>query len=136
MDNSRYDYRYKGKIFQFILIEIKFSLALCANLSLYYKQNESIISSTLVDITIPINSEFYWLDYDVSSTFNIIQMYTASATATMIMENVGRIVDNEFIDFRSTRIVSERRKNLLGMHFKASMVVTNNDTLNHLTDYR
>lgn len=93
--------------------------------------------STLADIPIPINSEFYWLVHDADQgIFNIVQVYCASASTTLVMENVGRIVDNEFIDSRWTPIVSQRRKNLLGMHFKASMVVTNNETLNHLTDYR
>lgn len=52
------------------------------------------------------------------------------------MEYIGRIDDNEFIDYRWTPITSRRRKNLYGLALRASMVVTNNDTLSHLTDYR
>lgn len=69
-------------------------------------------------------------------TVNVLQVYSAAATATLVTENVGRIVDNEFVDSRWTPIVSQRRKNLFGLNFRASMVVTNNETLNHLTDYR
>lgn len=39
-------------------------------------------------------------------------------------------------DMRKTAVTSRRRQNLKKALMKASMVVTNNDTLNHLTDYR
>lgn len=39
-------------------------------------------------------------------------------------------------DNRPSRILSRRRRNLHGHLLGVSMVVTNNDTLNHLTDYR
>lgn len=54
----------------------------------------------------------------------------------MIVENFGRIANGVFIDFRKTPITSRRRSNLFGLRLNASMVITDNDTLNHLTDYR
>lgn len=44
--------------------------------------------------------------------------------------------NNSFTDLRSTKITSRRRQNLKRTNLKASMVITNNDTLNHLDDYQ
>lgn len=44
--------------------------------------------------------------------------------------------NNSFTDLRSTKITSRRRQNLRRTILKASMVITNNDTLNHLDDYQ
>lgn len=43
---------------------------------------------------------------------------------------------NGLVDERSTRILSKRRRNLMGRTVSVAMVLTNNDSINHLTDYR
>lgn len=53
----------------------------------------------------------------------------------LIVELFGALVNNEFRDERKSTAVS-RRKDLNGVRLRACMVVTNNDTLNHLDDYR
>lgn len=45
-------------------------------------------------------------------------------------------VNSTFEDLRKVKVTSLRRRNLLGAKLKASMVVTNNDTLSHLEDYQ
>lgn len=40
------------------------------------------------------------------------------------------------LDERSTRILSRRRRDLKGRTISVSMVLTNNDSINHLDDYR
>lgn len=45
-------------------------------------------------------------------------------------------VNDTFKDLRKIKVTSARRRNLLGANLKASMVVTKNDTLNHLDDYQ
>lgn len=54
------------------------------------------------------------------------------------MEVYGRWTkaSDSFEDLRAERITSRRRRNLKGGEIKASMVVTNNETLNHLEDYQ
>lgn len=44
--------------------------------------------------------------------------------------------NNSFQDLRLVKITSRRRQNLRLTNLKASMVITNNDTLNHLDDYQ
>ena len=44
--------------------------------------------------------------------------------------------NNSFTDLRLIKITSRRRQNLRRTNLKASMVITNNDTLNHLDDYQ
>lgn len=38
-------------------------------------------------------------------------------------------------DRRTTRILSKRRRDLRGRVVSVAMVLTNNDSINHLTDY-
>lgn len=45
-------------------------------------------------------------------------------------------INDTFIDLRLVKITSRRRRNLNGAKLKSSMVVTNNETLNHLEDYQ
>lgn len=66
----------------------------------------------------------------------IQQFYRIEMAMPMIVENFGCISNGIFIDYRNISITSRRRSNLFGLHLNASMVITDNDTLNHLTDYR
>lgn len=43
---------------------------------------------------------------------------------------------NRLMDYRTTRVISQRRTNLLGKLFTASMYLTNNDSINHMNDYQ
>lgn len=53
------------------------------------------------------------------------------------VENIGVWSPNTRLqDTRDTRVLARRRRNLMGMQLKTSMVVTNNDTLNHLDDLK
>lgn len=55
---------------------------------------------------------------------------------SLIHEPFGKWdLKNGLIDCRSTRIISRRRKNLLGKVLIASIVLTNNDSINHMDDY-
>lgn len=82
-------------------------------------------------------SEIYAM-YDESDTDAIVvkQIYRTAPLEDIIIENTGNIVDGAFIEEHMSHITSRRRQNLRGLALKASMVVTNNDTLNHLTDYK
>lgn len=89
------------------------------------------------EIPISIKSEIYYFKHDLSTTqFHIQQVYRAGLMTPLIFEEIGLIVENIFIDYRETAIASQRRQNLFGLNLNASMVVTNNETLLHLTDYR
>lgn len=68
--------------------------------------------------------------------FMVEQFYRIEMAMPMMVESFGRIANGVFIDFRKTPITSRRRSNLFGLRLNASMVITDNDTMNHLTDYR
>lgn len=56
---------------------------------------------------------------------------------TLIKEPYGRwTYDTGIEDVRVSRVLSERRRNLMGKTFKASIVILHNDSINHLDDYR
>lgn len=58
--------------------------------------------------------------------------------APLIIETFGEWneMNDTFSDLRKNKITSRRRQNLLGAKLTASMVVTNNETMNHLEDYQ
>lgn len=94
--------------------------------------------STVRNLNVSLNSELFYIQKEKSeNVFKIQQFYRIDMAMPMIVENYGRISNDTFIaNNLFIPITSRRRSNLFGMHFKASMVITDNDTMNHLTDYR
>lgn len=54
---------------------------------------------------------------------------------SLIIELFGIWSNNELHNYLTTHVTSRRRQNLKGAFLKASMVVTDNNTLNHLEDF-
>lgn len=55
----------------------------------------------------------------------------------LITEPFGRWTPETGLeDVRASRVLAERRHNLMGKRFKASIVILHNDSVNHLDDYR
>lgn len=103
-----------------------------------FQDSENIFWNTFQTLSILPKSEIYHMKMVQGTPDNMIvqQIYRVDVSKPLIVEPFGDIQNGKFIDYRSTSITSRRRQNLFGLHLKASMVVTNNDTLNHLTDYR
>lgn len=73
---------------------------------------------------------------NVTENVYVKQIYKTAIQEDTIIEDIGLFENENFIDSRSSLITSRRRQNLQSIRLKASMVVTGNDTLDHLTDYR
>lgn len=58
-------------------------------------------------------------------------------SSSVIIEKYGKWHrhNDTFENLQTIKITSRRRQNLRGLNLKASLVVTNNDTLHHLDDY-
>lgn len=57
--------------------------------------------------------------------------------STTIREKLGHWNSlTGFVDVRTTKILSRRRSDLRGKELILSVVIPNNDTINHLTDYK
>ncbi|CAO1308567.1 unnamed protein product [Diamesa tonsa] len=88
------------------------------------------------DFNVLPSSELF---YFVQKTDGILvnQLYRTSINSELIEEIYGKWSkeNNSFTDLRLVKITSRRRQNLRKTNLKASMVITNNDTLNHLDDY-
>lgn len=98
---------------------------------------ETRLWSIVQNLNISPKSEFFYMRKEnTGNSFMIQQFYRIEMAMPMIVENFGRITNGIFIDYRSTSITSRRRSNLFGLRLNASMVITDNDTMNHLTDYR
>nr|QGW50296.1 ionotropic receptor 75p [Chouioia cunea] len=65
----------------------------------------------------------------------IVSIYRPSPVRDMIVENLGYWSSTNGTKWHNLNIASQRRKNLQKTPLKSSIVVTNPDTLNHLTDY-
>lgn len=62
---------------------------------------------------------------------------TESARMDLIVETYGKwMLSSGIEDMRQSKVLVQRRRNLMGKHFKSSLVILNNDTWNHLDDYR
>lgn len=90
------------------------------------------------NISILPKSEIFYLSKESAANgWMVHQVYKTGLETPLIVERFGEITEQwQFIDYRRTTIASRRRQNLLGLRLKASMVVTHNDTLDHLTDYQ
>lgn len=71
------------------------------------------------------------LNYFINSS-----VYRKGLNSDIIFEPVASFSNGSLVDERISDSIVHRRKNLEGKVLRASMVVTNKDTLNHLHDYR
>lgn len=86
----------------------------------------------------PKSEIFYLTDSNVAEKLLLRQLYRTGIDRPLVIECYGEIdiAEESFADYRTTAITSRRRQNLQGLTLQASMVITNNDTLNHLSDHR
>ncbi|CAG9853643.1 unnamed protein product [Phyllotreta striolata] len=88
---------------------------------------------------------FYDLNFSINSEINALQKYKNGSTilrkiyelkGDLQIENMGIWENNIFKSFDIERITVRRRKNLKNITLNTCIVITNNDSLNHLTDKR
>lgn len=81
------------------------------------------------------------MQYEISSNIRIVTNFTAY----QIHEGVSPVIEDFarwnpdkqiFIDLRSTPITARRRQDLAGTQLKGAMVILNEESLNHMSDYR
>lgn len=100
---------------------------------------EIAIQKMFSELPILLKSEvFYLFDTETPEITMIKQLYRTHIDRPLIVESFGvvNLMDEIFVDYREVFVTSRRRQNLQGLVFNASMVITNNDTLKHLTDYQ
>lgn len=101
------------------------------------QKSENRFLATIEKLSISSKSEiFYIKKQNTMTSLEIQQIYRVDMSMPLIVEQFGIIANGQLIDFRDKPVTSQRRQNLFGLTLTASMVVTNNDTLSHLTDYR
>lgn len=91
-------------------------------------RNETIFKQGQARFIIPTTMQHIFLVLNAA--------YRTSMSQPLQLEMFGIYSGKKFHDYDRERTVVSRRKDLNGIELRASMVVTNNDTLNHLTDYR
>lgn len=73
----------------------------------------------------------------IKSWFSFAVYKIHSELGAITFEPFGRWnTETGLLDQRTTRILSRRRRDLIGRTISVSMVLTNNDSINHLNDYR
>ncbi|XP_068992023.1 ionotropic receptor 75a-like isoform X1 [Neodiprion pinetum] len=70
-----------------------------------------------------------------SDFIKLISIYRPSNVRNLVIEDRGYWKDGLGITLNSTRISSVRRKNLQGTPLKSCLVITDPDSINHLTDF-
>nr|QGW45454.1 ionotropic receptor 75d [Bradysia odoriphaga] len=84
------------------------------------------------DSAILPNSEVYFITRADNKTYNFAEVYRSAINQPLIVE---MFLMNSLSDSHGLTRIS-RRRSLNGIELRASMVVTNNDSLSHLDDYR
>ncbi|XP_049294901.1 ionotropic receptor 75a-like [Anopheles funestus] len=97
----------------------------------------------LKELPVLVSSEVFVMLKEDNNSIRFVQVYRVSRSTELLTENyalwkrstIGVDV-GQMIDLRTQKVTSVRRKDLRGHPLRASMVITNPDTMNHLTDYK
>ncbi|XP_021695735.1 uncharacterized protein LOC5563739 [Aedes aegypti] len=89
------------------------------------------------DLQVMISNEVYYIcEADGFQGFAIKQVYRLSLTTEVIDETFGFWNKGMIVNLQNIKQSSVRRRNLNGLKLRGSVVVTHNETLKHLEDYR
>ncbi|XP_035786602.1 ionotropic receptor 75a-like [Anopheles albimanus] len=89
-----------------------------------------------------VSSEVFAIVHENEHAVRVVQVYRVTRDTELLVEdflrwrtdvNGARMVRE---DLRTERVTAVRRQNLRGHTLRASMVITNPETIHHLTDYR
>lgn len=96
-----------------------------------------------------VHTQFEFLDILVDSEimlanrekkrdrYEVVKIYKRRNVLPVISEQLGNwSLEQGFRLVRNPEITSRQRKDLMGTELKTCMVITHNDSLNHLTDKR
>uniref|UniRef100_A0A182XCS1 Ionotropic glutamate receptor C-terminal domain-containing protein n=1 Tax=Anopheles quadriannulatus TaxID=34691 RepID=A0A182XCS1_ANOQN len=99
--------------------------------------------AVLQDLPALVSSEIFVMLKEDGQSIRFMQVYRVSQNSELLTEHyalwnatVPGATEGAMIDLRTHKVTSVRRKDLHGHYLRASMVITNPDTLNHLTDYK
>ncbi|XP_055837082.1 glutamate receptor ionotropic, delta-2-like isoform X2 [Episyrphus balteatus] len=99
------------------------------------RESNELILKTFKNLEVMPSSEVYCLaKVKEYSGYVIKQVYRKSMQHVLILELFGFWSKNILIDRRTISTTSIRRKNMEGLKLRASLVLTHNDSINHLTD--
>lgn len=89
------------------------------------------------DLNILIDSDVTIASYQSENYSSITKIYQRRRFLPVVTEDVGFWkLNTGFISTATTLILATRRKNLMGTTLNTSLVITHNDSLNHLLDKR
>lgn len=93
----------------------------------------------LIELNIMMDSNLIVVSNAASNhTLSIGQVYKREHIPDqLVVERFGEWSSSGGLhDVRDTRVLANRRRNLMGMQFRSSSVIIHNDSLNHLTDFK
>ncbi|XP_055603749.1 ionotropic receptor 75a-like [Uranotaenia lowii] len=93
-------------------------------------------STELKSLPLLVSSEIFIIIKASPTYFEVKQLYKIYEQESLSVEDFGIWDSGTFRDVRLGKVTSIRRLNLNGHTLKASMVVTDPETLNHLEDYK
>ncbi|XP_058828564.1 ionotropic receptor 75a-like [Topomyia yanbarensis] len=91
---------------------------------------------SLDDLPLLVSSEIFFFVKRGTGHFSINQIFRSGVGSSLMVELFGTWINGSLIEERDLTVTSVRRLNLHGHTLRASMVVTNPETLQHLTDYK
>lgn len=82
------------------------------------------------------DSKIYFLLSENKFLVKVQEVFRYVMESPLNFENFGYFEGQSFHNLRTLKVDSIRRKNLNGITLRASLVITNNDSINHLYDYK
>ncbi|XP_065089202.1 ionotropic receptor 75a-like [Ochlerotatus camptorhynchus] len=109
----------------------------------FYKANQpngqeqvEFFMEKLRELPLLVSSEIFVIIKEKNRHYRIEQIFKQSVDSSLLVESFGTWINGSLMDDRTLKVTSIRRLNLNGHNLRASLVVTNPDTMHHLTDYR
>lgn len=104
---------------------------------IYYNTQETmdIISKYLMNIDILMDSDVTIAKQNVLA-FEFAKIFRRRQNLSYVFEEIGSWSENDGLIMNYNKVTAIRRKNLMGITLNNCIVITHNDTLNHLSDKR
>ncbi|KAJ8955116.1 hypothetical protein NQ318_009009 [Aromia moschata] len=104
---------------------------------LYYTQSETILKSYFLDLDLLVDSDVTLCKLLENKTVLMTKIYKILSNYSMQTEEMGFWTkDGVIVNYNFEKNIARRRKNLDGIELNTCIVITNKDSLNHLTDRR
>lgn len=102
-----------------------------------YSYDVADLIENFTELNLLVDSDVTVAIMENQETFSLQKIYKRHVNGSMLVENIGNWTKRHgFVDNGYEKIIYKRRRDLKKTILNSCIVITNNDSLNHLTDKR